>query len=350
MAVNRQVRVTARNYHRQLQQLTDGQVLELTKAWVEAWDALKPLYVAAVNDLMMQAEDGYVKPTTVIRHRGLQDALNQTRDTLNALGANVADTISADVDEAVAAGAEAEVAMIEAQLPPGTANLVTNFAASNPAALAAIVERTTQQIVSTTQPLPADVEQIMRQELMRGIAVGDSPRNAAAKMVRRAEQRFNGGLNRATTIARTEMLDAGRTAAQAADEDNADIVDSWQWEASLDHLTCPACLSMHGTRHPVEVFGPKGHPNCRCTRLPVTKPWSELGFNIDEAPDTTIDSREWFDNLEPDVQLEIMGRERLDLLQSGAVSWSDLGRLQPNTGWRDSYQATPVKVLRLIAQ
>jgi hypothetical protein len=81
---------------------------------------------------------------------------------------------------------------------------------------------------------------------------------------------------------------------------------------------------------------------------PKTKTWKELGFNIPEPADTFPDSRAWFDNLTDDTQRAIMGPERLQLLQSGAVGWDDLTVKRSTDGWRDSMHVTPVKDLRAV--
>lgn len=61
------------------------------------------------------------------------------------------------------------------------------------------------------------------------------------------------------------------------------------------------------------------------------------------------DSRVWFDGLTPETQRQILGPTRLELLQSGAVSWEDLSRKVTTDGWRDSMHVTPVRDLQAKA-
>ena len=44
-----------------------------------------------------------------------------------------------------------------------------------------------------------------------------------------------------------------------------------------------------------------------------------------------------------------MGRDRLELLQSGAINWSDLSARKSTDGWRDAFHVTPVRDLRTLA-
>ena len=46
------------------------------------------------------------------------------------------------------------------------------------------------------------------------------------------------------------------------------------------------------------------------------------------------------------TQKEIMGAERLQLLQSGSIQWADLSTRRQTDGWRDSFGVTPLKDLR----
>lgn len=188
----------------------------------------------------------------------------------------------------------------------------------------------------------------MRSTLIRGIALGDNPRDAARTMLSRVEGGFNGGRARALVIARTEMLDAHRASAQAQDLANAESLAGWQWVATLDTRTCPSCLSQHGTVHPVADPGPMDHQQGRCARLPKAKSWRDLGFDIDEPADIFPDAQAWFEGLPANDQVAVMGQARLDLLKSGKVGWADLSTRRSTDGWRDSY--APASVTDLLAK
>lgn len=69
---------------------------------------------------------------------------------------------------------------------------------------------------------------------------------------------------------------------------NADLIASEQWVATLDTRTCPHCMGLDGQKFELGK-GTKtpAHIGCRCIRVPVTKSWRELGFDIDDlAPGT----------------------------------------------------------------
>ncbi|WP_275779688.1 phage minor head protein [Paenarthrobacter sp. Y-19] len=345
MAITQETLRIVADLRTRLERMTDMQTLALTRAWVEAWDALAPSFQAAVVDLMAQAKDGTVSRAVVARNVRLRDAMQTARTMLDALAAQTNTVVVNDMSAAVLDALDTHAALIGSQLPSNASQLGVTFTRMSPEALAAIVERTTQRIHSSTRPLPADVERVMKRELIRGIAVGDNPTKTAARIMKQAEGRFNGGLTRALTIARTDTLDAHREATQASEKANKAILEEWEWHAALTARTCPSCWSKHGTRHPLDEAGPNDHQNGRCARVTVTKSWKELGFNIKEPAPVTPDAETVFNNLTPETQQAIMGRQRLELLQSGQVSWADLSTKQSTAGWRDSYTATPVKAL-----
>ncbi|MGV0109826.1 phage minor head protein [Arthrobacter sp. CP30] len=326
----------------------DAQTLALTKAWVEAWDTLAPDFDAALSELLAAAKDGRLSGSQVARNIRLRKALTLAAERLDDLSQSAVVTAKADVARTALAAAQSQIEVMTSQLPPAAqvATLPT-FTQVSTAAMDAIVQRTTKRIVKDTLPLSDDAQMAMRRNLVRGIAVGDNPRVTARRILRETEGRFNGGLTRALTIARTETLDAQRAGGQAADLANPDVTAGWIWGSDLDARTCIGCLSKHGTEYPSDESGPNGHQNCRCDRIPKTKTWKELGFEgIEEPPSLTQDSEEWFGNLSDKTQRQIMGPERLALYQQGSVQWSDLGRVQQNAGWRDSVTITPVKDLR----
>jgi SPP1 gp7 family putative phage head morphogenesis protein len=238
-----------------------------------------------------------------------------------------------------------ELDVIAAQLPDGFGSDTLTSAGGR--AIDAITTRATEQVTSLTKPLAADAYQVMLAEIQRGVALGTNPNTAATRMLQRTRGGFDGGLSRATRIARTEMLDAYRNAAHTADEANTDVLAGWRWQASLTARTCPACLAMHGRLFPTSQPGPQGHVNCRCSRLPVTKSWAELGFvGLGEPVDQMPDAEDWFDRLPPVEQAAIMGPTRLRLLRSGEIGWEDLAVKVPNSGWRPSWQPRNLSQLR----
>lgn len=345
MAVTAETLRIVDRLRRDLERMTDAQTLALTRAWVDAWDVLAPEFHTALVELLAQAGGGAVSRSAVAKNVRLRDALQATRAMLDSLATQTGTVVSNDVGAAVLDALDGHEALIGSQLPPNTATAGVSFTRMSPDALAAIVERTTEQIHSATLPIPADVERAMKKELIRGIAVGEHPRRTATRIVDRAEGRFNGGLTRALTISRTETLDAHRAATKASEKANKTILQEWEWHAALNARTCPSCWAKHGTRYPLDQDGPNDHQNGRCARVTITKSWKDLGFDIEEPPSLTQDAEHVFNELTPETQRAIMGPARLDLLKSGQISWADLSTKRETDGWRDSYTATPVKDL-----
>lgn len=345
MAVTAETLRIVADLRTRLEGMADVQTLALTRAWVDAWDVLAPEFQTALVELMAQAKDGTVSRSVVAKNIRLRDALRATRGMLDTLAAQAGSVVVNDVGAAVLDAVDGHAALVGSQLPANAATVGVSFTRISPDALAAIVERTTAQVHSATLPLPSAVERTMKQELIRGIAVGDNPRRTAARILDKAEGRFNGGLTRALTIARTETLDAHRAATKASEKSNTDILQDWEWHAALNARTCPSCWARHGTRYPLDVAGPDDHQNGRCTRVSVTKSWKDLGFDIEEPPSLTEDAEAVFNNLTPETQRAIMGGQRLELLQSGQIGWVDLSQVKHTDGWRDSYTVTPVKDL-----
>lgn len=331
---------------RQLTSMTNAQTLALTKAWAEAWDVLLPEFEVAITELVSGAVDGKVARSVVAKNVRLAGALRAVRTYLDVLAPQAATTIAQDLSQVMFDAVEGHAAVVTTQLPPGTVAASLGFTRVPEEALTAIVERTTQQIHASTRPLPADVERTMKRALVRGIAVGDNPRRTAARLIKETEQRFNGGLTRALVISRTETLDAHRAATKASEKENKTLLGSWEWNAKLDARTCPSCLVQHGSRHPLDEDGPLDHQQGRCARVSITKSWKDLGFDIEEPPNSTPDAKEWFDNLTPATQAEILGPGKLKLLQDGDITWHDLSTKRSTPRWRDSYGVTPLKNLQ----
>lgn len=168
-----------------------------------------------------------------------------------------------------------------------------------------------------------------RQVLVESLVKGDNP-NVTARALR---EELNVSLTRAATIARTEILGAYRQASIDTYRANNDVVKGWVWEADFSSRTCAMCLAMSGTFHELdEPFA--SHPNCRCTPVPVTKTWEELGFQgiADTRPVLTT-GVEWFDKQTDNVKLAILGKEKLELYKAGKLDLKDLIGEREDSKW-----------------
>lgn len=332
---------------------TDAVVRRLTAAWVAAWDDLSEGWRRAIDEIVTHAaQTGRWPPAwRLARLERLVAAHLATSQALAALAEQTTTTASAGAANVVAATAAAEPLIMASQLPTSAAAAAAEAyaAAVAPSALEAIALRARQQIHALTWPLSTEATEAMRRALIIGVAVGEHPRDAARDMVRQVEGGFNGGLTRAINIARTEMLDAYRETSAQVHADNADVVDSWVWIATLDKRTCPSCWGMHGTIHPVDQPGPWDHQQGRCARMPKVKSWEELGIPGVEGEDLTPDAEKVFAALPRDEQLAVMGPGRLALLTAGRVNFADLAVRRENPAWRPAYYARPVRDLERLA-
>ena len=363
MAINREVARVERELYEWVTERLDAQSEAIIRAWVEAWEEVEAEVEAALLDLLAAAGTGRVTRTQIIRSHRLQAALGHMAGALERAVGHSTRILTEQLMADIRRVADAQAAKLAAQLPAqiaAAASLPVSVSVTGASAdqIAAIVRRVTEQITKVTYPISEEAYTAIRRELLRGITVGSNPRTVALRaveavegpsrarrIVRRAmqavEEQFHGGLSRALTIARTEMLDAHRAAGQAVEERNPDLVAEWVWEAHLGPHNCRACLAMHGQRFPTSTPGPQGHPGCRCARVTVAKTWAELGFTgIRERPSLHRSSEAYFNRLSEANQRKILGDTGFEAWKRGDYPMSEWVKRQDNPGWRPSYIAT----------
>jgi len=324
----------------------DDATRTLVEAWARAWDEIDFEWRNTINALIAGSKNNrWPSARTIRRASQVLAALEHTHAEIIKLGELEGVLVSETTRKIMDAENDWQRRLIDSQLPnAGTAGAGLTFNRVDTDALDAIVERVTGAIHSYTKPLADDAVDAMKNALVRGVALGENPATAASTMLRRVEGRFNGGLTRALTIARTEMLDAHRSGEAAVQFDNTHLLSGWIWQAALDERTCPSCWAQSGSFHGLDEPGPFDHQNGRCARLPKVRTWKELGFNIAEPADLIPDPETTFWSLAPDKQLEIMGPGRLAALRNG-TPWDQLSMRRTTDGWRDSYVPTPVSLL-----
>jgi SPP1 gp7 family putative phage head morphogenesis protein len=333
----------AQSLRRDLLKVTDQQTRDLVAAWARAWDEVAADLDATLLELAAQAQYGVLSRATVLRSSRLRTSLDAAARRLTRVSDDAGVRIIGDLPDIVRAAGEAQEAIIASQLPPAERDALRGWDRVDARQLDAIVQRTTERITSNLWPVSAEADAAIRRELSRGIAAGSNPRATATRMLKRTEGRFNGGLSRALTIARTETLDAHRAAAQIVQRGNADVLAGWVWLAALSSRTCPACLAMNGTEHRLDEPGPLGHANCRCTRMPLVKPWRELGIEQAEPGGRTVpDAGNWFSKQPVKTQKQILGPARYAAWKRGDYPMGQWAARKSNPDWRASYVTSPV--------
>jgi hypothetical protein len=347
VATTAETRRLIRTLRKNLDKVLDATERDLVHAWVRAWDEVAPDLDDALQELLA-AGDGVTK-AQLLRSERLRKSLTTIAEKLTELSETSKVRIHGDLAKVVDDAAKAQAAIIATQLPAGfiTAGELATWGRSDPKAIEAIVKRTTKQVTSLHKPLSAQAYSAVRRELIRGVAAGSHPEATARRILARTQGAFAGGLPRAINISRTETLDAHRAAAQAAEVDAADVLMGWEWECQLSSATCAACLSMSGRIFDLDEPGPNGHQQCRCVRLPVCKPWSELGIKTEEPEQVAKDTEAWFGSLSKQEQVAILGADGHKAWSNGDWPISQWARLKKNPDWRDSW--VPAKPPKLAA-
>lgn len=238
----------------------DAATRDLVRAWSGAWHGIADEWSAALDELVQLGDGEWPTRAQVLRAKRAQQAMQAAREALNDLANTSGVRILRDVSQLAEDTDLWEQRLALSQLPQQGVSV--DWARLDANALDAIVRRTTGQVESSLRRLPAEQAAVMRQALIRGIAVGDNPRTAARIMLQRLGGAFDGGRRRAETIARTELLDATRAAARAARMANTDVLRGWMWMATKSAHTCPACLAMDGQVFDLDTPGPEGHQQC----------------------------------------------------------------------------------------
>lgn len=353
MAIDRETLRLAGELRIVLDRTVDTATRDLVHVWARTWQNLVIDWHQAVSPRRIATVLG-TNPTRreILNEARVQAALVATRRALNDLSQYAGVRVLQELDYIARLAAQGQGPIIASQLPEGdelTATLLATVARVDQAQIAAIVARTTQQVTSLASALQPLGMEAINSELVRGVALGLNPRRVASDMVKanrivnQLEHGFNLPLHRALVIARTEMLDAYRTSAAVGQQAHADVLAGWMWLAKLDTRTCPSCWSQHGAMHELDEAGPLDHQQGRCARMPVTKPWSELGFDDVEPPSLVEDARLVFDGLSRVEKVEIMGELRMRRYEAGEITWADLSERRATVGWRDSFSTPPAR-------
>jgi len=161
--------------------------------------------------------------------------------------------------------------------------------------------------------------------------LGWNPRRTASHI----REGLGGNLARALRIARTETLRSYRETNREVYKANRHILKGWLWASARNERTCAMCWAMDGTVHGLDEQLDE-HICGRCTMVPLTKSWRELGFDMDDVegkfPETGITA---FGKLSDTEQVKILGPAKYAAWKEGKFGLEDLvgRRYDPQWGW-----------------
>lgn len=318
----------------ELEGLTTAQEALLLAAWASAWSEVSADLTDTLADIMDAGTA--VTAAVIVRSERLAAALAGIADRLEDLTTAAGVTMTTDLSAALDLGVDGTGRLIAAQVD-GDDDRFDPAARPVPGALEAIIERTTEQMLSALLPVADETYAVIQRELVRGVAAGTGPRDTATRMVARAEDHFNFGLTRALNVSRTETLDAYRAGAQAAEEPHAELLAGWVWLAHLGPRTCRSCLAMHGRVFSLDVTGPKDHQQGRCSRCPLVAPPDGSEADASWVPDAD----EHFASLTVEQQQSLLGVKGYAAWSAGDFPREAWTRTRRTEGWRDSQAPAP---------
>lgn len=190
---------------------------------------------------------------------------------------------------------------------------------------------------------PRAVERV-RDTLAFGMAIGRPVRRIA-----RDFQAASGAtLTRSLRIARTETLGAYRQATVESYRANQDVVRGWTWWAAIDTRTCASCWGQHGSEHSLDE-SLASHVNCRCTMVPRTATWQELGFDVPDTRPPVATGEEVFARLPAEEQLAVLGPSKHAAYAAGEIRLGDLVEHTNHPRWGAGTREATLAVARAQA-
>ncbi|MCX5832004.1 MAG: minor capsid protein [Deltaproteobacteria bacterium] len=158
----------------------------------------------------------------------------------------------------------------------------------------------------------------------------------------------------ATALVRTSVMSVANATRMETFKANADVLDGFEWIATLDKRTTLECAALDGKRFDMDMK-PVGHNKaypaipahwgCRCCLVPVTKSWAELAGpkspltskqikSLDNIPAGERASMNgpvpaqaydaWLKDQPATTQEEILGTGRFDLWKREKLDMADL--------------------------
>lgn len=318
----------ADEFRRALMALEESRVRRYISAYTPIYKDLSMQISALTAELAMMEDPKVWKVNKLQR---LTDLKKQVAAELNDFGTFVDRDIRADVKKFVKLGLDHSEALVYAGMPKELAGIIANQWNRLPVEAVqtamGFFEPGSPLHGKLNETLGPHIANLIGDKVTKGIAVGMNPQTIG----RLLNTTLGIGLNSAMNTARTSMLYAYREAGRANYLANSGIVQGWVWGAHInDERTCLACIMMHGTEHPL-TEPLNDHFMGRCTMIPITFSWNQLGLpGVGDARPVIESGKEWFLKLPKAEQERRMGPKAYDAWRKRKINLDDLVTTHPN--------------------
>lgn len=281
---------------------------------------------------------------TIVRIMNLDSSLRRLESQMQKYIDSIDDVTQRNVEQSIQDGILHGRELVASTVRPEFQGQVLNSFVQgyNPGALEEMMKRNydTSPVQKALRRIGGDATGEVRQILYQGIVNGKSPYEVADDL----REKFAAKYTDAVRLARTETVQAYRESRLESFRPYKEFVPEWQWYTTHDSHTCIACLAMSGRRFSIdEPFS--SHPNCRCTPIPVTTLFRDLGIASGSFADEIESGEEWFKKLSRADQKAILKPARYELYRSGEVAFADFAEIHNVKSFGPSLRNTPISRL-----
>lgn len=270
------------------------------------------------------------EPSKLYRLGRLQRLLEQARQQVTRFGGVVRNEVDVISSRAIEQGTQDALALIDASLPELAPELRARLRASFTTLPAEAIESAVG-LLEPDSPLVTRLEEAygeyvagsVQDHLVTGIAKGQNPRRIAMLLTRNLTQGLGPGLTSALTTIRTAQIKSYQTANHMIYAANNRIVPEWIWSATLDSRTCMSCVAQHGKAFPY-TERLNDHHRGRCSPIPRTITYRDLGINLPDPVPPFPTGEEWFRQQPAATQREMMGPGMYEAWQADQFAFEDL--------------------------
>ncbi len=313
---------TQRAYRRRLLAADREVARELVRVYADLESAIRDELAELTRAISRARASGVtVNQSWLFQEQRYRSMLQQTADLYAQASRTASGVVANHQASATQLGTEAAEALVRSLAPP---QIPLSWSRIPSGALEAAVGFASDgsPLSRLFDQLGPEASQNIRRSLLNGIGLGQGPREIA-RLIRRD---VGLSLTRALTISRTEVLRAYRTSEAELYRANRDIVKTQIWHSALDDRSCVVCISQHGSEWPVGSIM-ETHPNCRCSWVPKTMTWAELGYEgIRDTNPEIQPGPDWFGALPSEKQAAILGSGRTAAYRDGLSLSEMVGR------------------------